>query len=647
MQRLRDLWHRLSLLQQTMPFKIAASAVVVAVALGVLGYTGLSAARDANDLRQGERETVQAEGDEAQEGEAQIQPTDGLTQARRAVERILAGRESRVGIAMGTSIGAGLALVVIWLGLTLTYAVLLCAAGLIAWVAGGVIGAEGLTRLLLGIIALAASFSALLQGLRVLLSGPGPVFAIARNVLAEGVRLKLSLVFIVLLVFALAAIPGLIDSKDALRYRVQALLQYGTGGTFWIIALLVVLLSVASVAFDQRDRTIWQTMTKPVRPWQYILGKWLGVAALSAALLGVCASGVFLFVDYVRSQPALGEVRPYESASGAISEDRMILETRILSARVGRKPDPAFTRDDPEFLQSVRNYIEDQRKSNPDFATTDEEFQEVVDSLYKSAIAQTYMLPPGQFRAFHFSGMGGARDSDRLITLHYKVKTNVNNPTHFYLLHFGWEGGDRLIEEEVGLGIINRVELPNDAVLPDGSLVLYIRNLGRTDDPAQSEVLKIPESDGIEMAYSVGTYHLNFLRVVLVLWIKLLFLSMIGIFAATFLSFPVAALVSTTVFLAAEGAGFIATSLESFRTQDREGNLIFINWATAQISEVVTTLFKVYADLRPTTRLVEGRLLSWGDVAVGVLVLGTISAVLFVVASLILRRRELAIYSGH
>ncbi len=637
-ERLRDLWRRVSFAQQSRLFKVVATVVVALAALAVIGASALSEARDSIDTQAGQTETA-TPADEA--------PKD-YGEARRVISDILGGQDQDVGVYLTTLIVAGVSLVVIWLGLAITYLALVGVSGAIAWVFGGVLGAEGLSRLLLGMIALIASFAALLQGLRALFGGRGPVFAIARNVLAEAVRLKVSLVFIVLLVFALAAIPGLIDSQDALRYRVQSLLQYGTGGSFWIIALLIVLLSVASVAFDQRDRTIWQTMTKPVSAWQYIAGKWLGIAGLSAVLLGVCASGIFLFTDYIRNQPAKGEIQPYVSATGLISEDRMILESRILTARVGKKPDPPITQDNPDFLASVEAYIDNQRAINPTFAEDDEEFAEVVDSLYKSYIASRYRLVPGQWREFVFEGMGGARSSDRLITLHLKVKTNANNPTHFYRLRFSWEGANSIIEKVVSLGTINRIEIPNDAVLDDGDLVIYIMNAGRSDDPSiPPEILNIPEADGIEIAYSVGSYHLNFARVVFVLWVKLMFLSIIALTAATFLSFPVAVLMSLTVFLSAEGAGYIASSLESFRIQNQQGETIIINLITEKISIFISNLFSVYADLRPTSRLVEGRLLSWGEVAVGVLVLGAVSAAMFVLACLIFRRRELATYSGH
>ncbi len=637
-ERLRDLWRRISMAQQSRLFKIVATVLVSLAAIGILGFSALDSARDSMDVASGATEETTAD-----------DPADqSFTEARRVIIGILGKANEDTSVVFPTLIAAGVSLVVIWLGLAITYILFLGVAGTIAWGVGGMLGAEGTSRLLLGVLALMASFAALLQGLRAAFGGRGPVRAIARNVLAEAVRLKISVVFIVLLVFALASIPGLIDSQDALRYRVQSLLQYGTGGSFWIIALLIVLLSVATVAFDQRDRTIWQTMTKPVSAAQYIGGKWLGIAGLSAVLLGVCASGVFLFTDYVRNQPALGESQPYVSVSGVISEDRMILESRILTARVGRTPDAPIEPDNPVFLESVRSYIRGQQAINPSFAQEDEEFAEVLDSLYRSYVASRYRLVPGQWREFVFNGMQSARSSDRLITLLLKVKTNVNNPTNFYRLHIDWEGGDDLIEEEVALGTINRIEIPNDAVLDDGTLVIFVKNMGRSDDPMQPpDILNVSEADGIEITYSVGSYHVNFARVVFVLWVKLMFLSIISLTAATFLSFPVAVLMSLTIFLAAEGAGYIATSLESYRIQNQAGETLIVNLLTAKISELISSVFSVYADLQPTSRLVEGRLLSWGEVGMGVIVLGAVSAVLFALACLIFRRRELAIYSGH
>jgi hypothetical protein len=115
---------------------------------------------------------------------------------------------------------------------------------------------RGTARLLGGAVALTAAFTVLMAAMRVLLSAPGAMFAVAKNVLAEATRLKITLVFIVLLIFMLAALPGLMDPASPLRYRVQSFLQWGTGGAFWIIAILTLVFSVSTVAFEQRDKII-------------------------------------------------------------------------------------------------------------------------------------------------------------------------------------------------------------------------------------------------------------------------------------------------------------------------------------------------------------------------------------------------------
>ena len=44
---------------------------------------------------------------------------------------------------------------------------------------------------------------------------------------------------------------------------------------------MTLFLSCATVAFEIRERQIWQLMTKPVHRINYLLGKWVGVATLN------------------------------------------------------------------------------------------------------------------------------------------------------------------------------------------------------------------------------------------------------------------------------------------------------------------------------------------------------------------------------
>jgi len=166
-----------------------------------------------------------------------------------------------------------------------------------------------------------------------------------------------------------------------------------------------------------------------------------------------------------------------------------------------------------------------------------------------------------------------------------------------------------------------------------------------TGQPNEGALSFSPE--GLEISYSSGGFQANFFRCVAVLWVKLGFLAMLAIAASTFLSFSVASLVSMAAFLAAEGAGFVNSALENYWTEDEKGNVLIVNTITAKIATVVGAVFKVYADLRPTSRLVEGIELSLGDVLAGTVVLLGITGILYAVAVFIFRKRELAVYSGN
>lgn len=658
---LRDRLRWLDRLQHGRVFKLAATGVIVAVAIALIGFQALGEARDGSATPP------------PAAAEQQRPPTGADdASARAAIERILSSRDDATGYAVGVLIVSGLALVVVWLGLGLTYAGLGLLGGAIAWPLTLSSATEDLGMLLGAILILTGSFVALIEGARVVLGAGGPVPAIARNVLAEAVRLKLSLIFIVALVLGLALLPGMLDDKEELRFRVQTLLSFGTGGTFWVLALLTVLFSVATTAFEQRSRVIWQTATKPVSAWEYVAGKWLGIVTLNAVLLAVCGAGVFLFTEHLRDQTAIGEIRPYDAGIELISEDRLKLESEVLTARLSAVPAPPIEGEAEfeEFDEAVRTYIQDQRRSNPDFAATEREFEEVRESLLKSVEQSARAVPPGQGQRFIFSDLERARNSSRPITLSYKINAGANMPNEFYEVVFiyltdrGWVGEQRTS----GLNTTYTMTLPNDAIqrvtldgdgqmidpaevregmnaTTDWRLLLEIQNLGRRG-AAPSETIVFPP-DGLELSYSVGSYRGNFVRVAVVLWLKLAAVAMVGITCGTFLSFPVGVLVTMAIFLAAEGTSYMATALDSYRINDRHGDAILYRHAAYQVARGITELFRVYSELRPTSKLVEGRLMSFGQMGMGLLVVGGLTGMLYVLAVQIFRRRELATYSGN
>jgi len=660
---LRERLGVLNRLQQSRTFKIVASCIVVALAMTVFitrtvqqhspaaapqAQQGPSAQSDAESHSSPGSPTtgqdVGTEEERAARAAAEKTAREELEAIRSIVDSTIAARGQSTQFGLSVLVVTGLALGAIWLGVGLTYLGLILITVAIVWPMSFVPSLRGAARLLGGAVLLTAAFAVLMALMRLLMSAPGAMFAVARNVLAEATRMKITLIFIVMLIFMLAALPGLMDPESPLRYRVQSFLQWGTGGSFWIIAILTLVFSVSTVAFEQRDKIIWQTITKPVAHWQYLLGKWLGIMALNFALLSVSGTGVYIFTEYLSSQRALGEVEGGPQFQQTMSEDRLILQTQVLVARRAIQASPPEL--DPKIFEQNMTARIDAERSNPYFKDTPEARAKLREELLKATVREFRSVQPGRSQIFTFSGLEEARERKTPLTLRYKIDAGSNRPDLPYRLTMMFANGATLVRE-TALGQMHSLPvLPTVIDENTGRIELEIGNGDIQRGVVNPETMNFPP-DGLEISYVASGYGPNFARVMLVLWIKLGFLAMLGIAGATFLSFPVASLVAFTTFLSAEGAKFLSDSLDQFDMTSADGGFHIIKTPIGAIGMSVAWLFSIYADLRPTQRLVEGVILDWQGVSTGSGVLLLWTAVLFFVAVLIFRRRELAIYSGN
>lgn len=656
-------------LQRSRIFKIVAT-VVIALAAVAFFSTYVIGQNVPPSLTGGvasvDPETALADSDE-EVSEIETNARSAFQAGQDAYEQVLRAQSDWQSVGFGVVVLSALSLTVVWLGLGLTYLGLLAVAGLVGIPLFSFPPTATFGQAFLGMVALTASFVALLQLLRLLLSHSGPVSSIARVVLDEAVRMKVSLVFIVILIIGLSALPNALDADQPLRYRVQSFMSFSMGLSFWTIAVLTLLFSAATVTYEQRDKIIWQTMTKPVSAWKYILGKWVGVCALNAVLLAVCASGIFLFVEYLRGQPALGERVAFVSVAGGqgdLTEDRWLLETQVLTSRVSVYNEAPYSRTSPEFQAGADQFITDRQELDDRFAVTPAERAKIIDDLYKNSIIQYRSIEPGNSERYIFRGLGAARDRGVLLSFRHRVDAGTNRPDEFSYVTFQFTDGSRLIQRMSGGYWHTATVYPSAIYLIsdedrektdptrlaeletlDGSLMVQVTNADVSTGQPNKDTITFPP-DGLEITYPVGSYRLNFLRAMVILWAKLAFLAIVAIWASTFLSFPVACVVAFGVFLAAEGSGYLQASLDSFATTDQQGNVKVFSLVASMVTRAVAGAFSLYSDLRPTKSLVQGRLIPMSSVMLGGLFIIAISGVLYLAAVIIFRRRELATYSG-
>jgi len=675
---LSDRLAKLNLAQRSTRFKIGASIAVVIAA--VVAFTvwwtithapdsaaaqapGQTSAQSApqtatpDDQRAEHPAAPRPDAEEESEAGAAVASEQELQSLRPRLDpgdvlSAIGSRDATLGVAFGVAAAAAVALLVIWLGAGLTY---LAIAALTVALVGPlklIPATSELGSMIAGVAALAASFTVFIETARVLLAPSNPVFAVARTVVAEAVRMKISLVFILLLLGWLASLPWLLDEAQPLRYRVQTFLRNGAAGAFWSLALLTMFFSVATVAFEQRDKTIWATIVKPVAAWQYILGKWLGVMAINAALLAVSATGIFLFTEYLRAQPANGEIAAYVNEDGTTSPttDRLILEARVLTARVAAGPDlPPISQE--EVMQRAR---ERALAGIPAGSDNEEAIRATarnfIPNVTERLEAARTAISPFDDKTYVFTGLKRAKELGKPVTFRYTVQSGANDPTEIVAMLFvltDHPSGEAIpVPIDAPLDIAQSIDLKPNVISDDGVLRVQIYNGDPTRNLANPLTIRFPPG-GLEALYVAGGYEANFLRITTALWVKLGFIAAAGVFAATFLSFPVAALFTFLVLFAAETSGFLRGSLEIYTSVDQEGNTQPFRLVIRAIAIPITKIFAGYRGLDSTDKLVDGRLLSWSDFVVSAAVIGALIIALLGAAVGVFRNRELAIYSGH
>jgi len=136
----------------------------------------------------------------------------------------------------------------------------------------------------------------------------------------EAWRRRMVLIALVLSVLFLAVFAlgfSLIDrnlppqmSQVQRRFNYNALLMAGLYVTHFLTVMLAIFASVDTVSGEIASHTIQAIVTKPLRRWQVLLGKWLGYAAMISLYLGLLAGGilviVYLLVGYRPPNPLSG-----------------------------------------------------------------------------------------------------------------------------------------------------------------------------------------------------------------------------------------------------------------------------------------------------------------------------------------------------
>lgn len=155
------------------------------------------------------------------------------------------------------------------------------------------------------------------------------IWAVARQTLSQCLRMKIGVMFIIILALTLALLPSVCAREGAtLANQLRTFISYSTTFTRIGLAVVTVLLSASVIAGDIRTKQIFLLASKPLARWQYIMGRFVGIMLLDAILLAIAGTLIFTLAQHMREGQALNNA------------DRRTVESEVFTARELVIPDP-------------------------------------------------------------------------------------------------------------------------------------------------------------------------------------------------------------------------------------------------------------------------------------------------------------------
>ncbi|HTD68234.1 MAG TPA: hypothetical protein VK846_17050 [Candidatus Limnocylindria bacterium] len=439
-------------------------------------------------------------------------------------------------------------------------------------------------------------------------------------------RFRLFWVMAVLLIGSVVLLPLVIKDDGTARGFAQILLTYTLSVITALLGLSTLWLSCGTLARDIEENQIQVVAVKPIARWQIWLGKWLGLVSLDAVLLAVAGACVFGLMHW-RAQ----KLSPVE---------QRILREEVLVAR-GSLKEP--TRDIDAEVERVFSERTKAAPVNPANA-------EYVKNQFREAL-KVELVNPGYMRRWTFDlgfRKNFLRDEPFFVRLKFYAASTNQFGTYRTIVEVGPPDSAQRQRQVLSLSAdaFHEIKIPPNLWDASGILTIDVQN-------RDSVALAVPREDGFEVLYREGGFALNFARALAIILFWLALLAAVGLAAASFLSFPVAAFVSLSFLVVAMSTGTLSSSVAA-------GTITGVNEETGEAGKSVLdivliplfkgllVIIKLVQGYSPIDSLSTGRSIAWETIgwafAQIVLLLGGLAALFGI---WMFNRRELAAAHNH
>ncbi len=452
----------------------------------------------------------------------------------------------------------------------------------------------------------------------------GRIWAVARNTFVSSIRMKTAIVFMLLLIVLLPLLCMMSTGDGTAIGRVQSFISYGLGLVSFLLSFLTIIVSCYSLSSDIKHKQIYTVVTKPIRRFELIIGKTLGVALLDLLLLAVFASIIYtLTMQMPRLRKADEEElnrlhNEFFTARAALKMniDEQAAEKRVIEAynELAKTGQISESRSKEEVFRELRDAERFSRRSAEPGGTVMWEFEnvkpfDVNESIFVRFKFNASREPPDK----NIYGIWYVGDYRQIESGQPKMKTPIY-----------------AVPRKDSVDSLHEFEVPAGAVADDGYLAVVFYN-----EPTNETTVIFPIEDGLEALYKAGSFSDNFLRAVILIFARLVFLAALGVSLSCWLGFPVAILCSLTVFFTGIINGFVVQSF-NYLGQNTQ---IFYTYLMKPLIEMLPKFDESYNINR---YIIDAKLIRTGFLAMAVGALLLKSLILLLAGFLIFAKREIA-----
>jgi hypothetical protein len=277
----------------------------------------------------------------------------------------------------------------------------------------------------------------------------------------------------------------------------------------------------------------------------------------------------------------------------------------------------SFKEPVPDFEPDVERIMQERLRKSPALAAMPKDF--VRKEVQKEVKGSLERVPPGYMRQWTIDlGRTAASLRDQPLFLRVKFFAVDASPSGTYLGL--WEAGPEQSPNR-WQNIRSQAaetfhEFPIASNLFDSKGMLSVRFINQNET-----TLMFPLEDGFEVLYRAGGFGANYTRGIAIVFCWLGLLAAVGLAAASFLSFPVAAFFSVAVLILAFSTNTMVQVIEqgTIRAVDNETGQVaeanLFDHATVGFFKGMLATVKLVRDFSPIDSLSTGRKISWGQLS--------------------------------